>query len=262
MIYRIFLSLIVILMTIPLNSWAVQESRPLPGDSRFHVINYHPNSMHKYTGFYDYDASIIFEKDETIETISMGNPKAWQLTASGNRLFIKPVADYPEDAITNMLLMTNKRVYHFMLYADEVGDEGAEDPDLVLETKFLYSDDGSDSIRRFTSSSGPDLSQPEKYHFNYRISGSDLIAPIRIFDDGTFTYFEFSETNAEIPAFFLVDFEGNEALVNYRVMGKYIVVERVAKRFTLRHGPDITCVFNESKPFTKTKKNEPAWKIW
>lgn len=262
MVRYVLLYIVIALIAAPLSALAVQTSRPLPGDSRFRVINYHPNAPHKYVGFYDYNSSIIFEKDETIETISMGNPKAWQLNASGNRLYIKPIADFPEDAITNMLLMTNKRIYHFILEAAEVGDEGIDDPDLVWETRFLYSDDSSDSIRQFASAIGPDLSRPENYNFNYNIAGSDIIAPLRIFDDGKFTYFEFSSTNAEVPAFFLADFQGNESLVNYRIMGKYVVVEKVGSRFTLRNGPHITCVFNEAKPYIQTKTNPPWWKFW
>ena len=48
-----------------------------------------------------------------------------------------------------------------------------------------------------------------------------------------------------VPAFFMVDSRGEESLVNYRTVGDYIVIERVANRFTLRHGADIVCVFNE-----------------
>ena len=30
-----------------------------------------------------------------------------------------------------------------------------------------------------------------KYNFNYTFSGPDEIAPVKVFDDGEFTYFEF-----------------------------------------------------------------------
>ncbi|PIW69780.1 MAG: hypothetical protein COW08_05320, partial [Ignavibacteriales bacterium CG12_big_fil_rev_8_21_14_0_65_30_8] len=100
------------------------------------------------------------------------------------------------------------------------------------------------------------------YNFNYTISGSTTISPDRIFDDGKFTYFEYGSKSAVIPAFFLVDFEGNESLVNYRIEGKYVVIERVGTRFALRHGQDIVCTFNESKPFVHTKVNPPWWKLW
>lgn len=250
-------SFFLILFTLMLftgNAYALQESRPLPGDSRLRVITYSPNGIHKYTGFYDYQASIVFEEGEEIKTISMGDTSSWQIVPSGNRMFIKPIADDPNNAETNMLLITNKRTYHFVLEAAEVGPEGINDPDLVFETQFVYPDNNMEAVQKFGKRKGPDLSEPEKYNFNYTLSGSELIAPMRVFDDGEFTYFQFSDQNAEVPAFFLVDSEGRESLINYRVLDNYIVLERVASQLTLRHGPDIACVFNESRPLRKQPK--------
>ena len=243
---------------LPHESHAIQKSRPLPGDHRLRVITYNPNVMHHYVGFYDYQASILLEQDEKVQTLSMGgDPSTWQIVPSGNRIFIKPIADNPDDAKTNMLLITNKRIYHFILEAAEVGLEGINDPNLVFETRFVYPDAvGTDIVKTYSSklSDVPDLSEPEKYNFNYTISGSEEIAPIRVFDDAEFTYFQFNKTNAEIPAFFLVDSEGNEALINYRAVQDYIIVERVTSQYTLRHGNDAVCVFNEAKPLKILKK--------
>lgn len=247
---------VVLFIIMPIQAFSVQLSRPLPGDSRLRVITYNPNGIHKYIGYYNYQASILFEDGEQIKTISMGDTSAWQIVPAGNRLFIKPIADNPEDATTNMLLVSNKRVYHFVLEAGEVGDKGIDDPQLVFETKFVYPDSGSSAIQQFSNSKGPDLSEPEKYNFNYTISGSNVIAPVRVFDDKEFTYFQFNNKNAEVPAFFLVDGENREALVNYRVMGDYIVVERVTSQFTLRYGNEVTCVFNETDPLKRVKKEE------
>ena len=237
---------------------AVQTSRPLPGDSRFHVITYNPNAVHRYKGFYEYQASILFGEGEEVKTISMGNPSGWQMVPAGQRLFLKPVADYPEDAVTNMLLITNKRTYHFILEAAEATD--INDPNLVWQTNFIYPDENAGVVQVNNKNAEPDFSEPGKYNFNYSISGSDFSAPIRIFDDGEFTFFQFPENSANVPAFFLVDKEGREALINYRVEGKYIVIERIASQFTLRHGNEVTCVFNEQRPLGKAipKKRQSA----
>jgi type IV secretion system protein VirB9 len=200
--------------------------------------------VYKYTGYYRYASVIEFSHDEEIRTISMGDSTAWMLNPSGFRLFLKPVE---QDATTNMMLITNKRVYLFELHARETDD--IDDKDMVFVTRFVYTDgDGGGSGATITNylDSVPDpLSDPAKYNLKYSISGTDEIAPIRIFDDGQFTFFQFRDKNAEVPAFFMVDDKGNEALINYRTRGDYIVVERVAKRFTLRHGDLIVCVFND-----------------
>ena len=52
-----------------------------------------------------------------------------------------------------------------------------------------------------------------------------------------------------MPAFFAVDPDGNESVVNYRMEGKYVVIERVGSLFTLRDGEEALCLFNENKPF-------------
>jgi type IV secretion system protein VirB9 len=252
--------IVLVLLLTPSLSYAVQESRPLPGDNRLRAITYKPNAIHHYIGYYDYQASILLEDGEEVKTISMGDTSSWQIVPSGNRIFIKPIADNPDEATTNMLLITNKRVYHFVLDAAQVNDQGINDPDLVFETRFMYPDSGANAVQQFNNKKGPDLSQPEKYNFNYTISGTDLIAPIRVFDDKEFTYFQFSNKNAEVPAFFLVNADGREALINYRTVGDYIVIERVASQFTLRHGSDITCVFNESQPL-QTKNSKKKRKV-
>lgn len=103
------------------------------------------------------------------------------------------------------------------------------------------------------SSTTPDLAHPEKYNFNYSISGNEEIAPIKIFDDGEFTYLQFRDKNAELPAIFAVDEGLRESMVNYRLdpaSNKMVVIEQVFQKLSIRHGKKIVCVFNEVfKPY-------------
>jgi type IV secretion system protein VirB9 len=225
---------------------AAREARPIQLDHRVRVVIYQPDEVFKFTGHYRYQSAIEFAPDEQIVTISMGDSTAWMLNPSGNRLFLKPLE---QDATTNMTLLTNQRTYLFELHAQETDD--INDKDMVFIMRFIYPD-GSGGTQSFTSYLDsvpvPELDKhPERYNFDYTVSGNDDIKPIRIFDDGEFTYFQFQDKNAEVPAFFWVDSEGNEALINYRTRGDYIVVERVSSRFTLRHGSAIVCVFNEAR---------------
>lgn len=222
---------------------AIKEPRATSTDPRIRVMSYSPNDVFKYTGYYGYQGSIEFDIDETINTISLGDTTSWQMIPSGNRLFLKPTE---KDASTNMTLITNRRLYFFELHAETA--KSISDPGLVFAVKFLYPESSMSALYMNTSYNIPDLSKPEKYNFNYTISGSDIIAPIKIFDDGRFTYFEFRDKNAPIPAIFEVDAYRNESIINYQVLGNYIAVELVSARFTLRYGNEVTCVFNESKP--------------
>lgn len=223
---------------------ALQEPRPVATDSRIRTVRYSPNEVYQYIGHYGYQASIEFEADEEVQTVSVGDSLAWQLNPSGNRIFLKPIE---QNALTNMTVLTSKRSYLFELHAEEA--QNIRDPNLVFVLRFIYpqSDSGTVDFTQFEPL--PDIErEPEKYNFNYTIRGLDTIAPIRIFDDGQFTFFEFRDKNAEIPAFFRVDPLNNEELVNFRKRGNYIVVERVASMFTLRRGAEIVCVYNESMP--------------
>lgn len=224
---------------------ATREAHPIQIDHRVRVVIYQPDQVYKYMGHYRYETVIEFGIDEEIQTIAMGDSTAWMMNPSGHRLFLKPLE---QDATTNMTLITNKHTYLFELHAQETDD--IADKNMMFVMRFIYPDSGSgQSVSQYLDSvPAPDLdNDPDKYNFNYTISGEDEVAPIRIFDDGEFTYFQFRDKNAEIPAFFIVDREGNEELVNYRTRGDYIVLERVASRLTLRHGNDIVCVFNEAR---------------
>ena len=224
-------------------AFAVVVPQPLATDPRIKTVAYAPNEVMKYTGHYRVQTSWEFEPDETIQTISLGDPVAWMMLPQGNRLFIKPIE---QDATTNMTLITSKRIYLVELHAAEA--KGVDDKDVTWILRWVYP--GTESGLLFNSGidTVPDLEAEDisKFNFRYTVSGSDDISPIRIFDDGEFTYFEFRDKNGEIPAFYKVDSQGNESLINYRTRGSYIVVERVVPRFTLRHGNSVVCIFNEA----------------
>lgn len=231
---------------------AVRESRPTPIDSRIRIMVYNPEDVFKFTGYYNYQTSIELSRTEEIVSISMGDTTSWQIVPAGHRIFLKPVED---DATTNMTLITNKRTYFFELYAEETKD--IRDPNLVFNVKFLYPDDDDvESIRTFASSSpisAPNIDAPELYNFNYYISGNEDIAPIKIFDDGEFTYLQFRDRNKDIPSILAVDEDLRESMVNYRLdpnNANLVIIEHVFEKMTLRIGDRITCVYNSSfRPF-------------
>lgn len=234
-------------------SYALVTPAPLATDARIKTVIYSPNEVIKFAGYYRFQSNIEFADDEVIGTISLGDSVAWQVNPVGHRLFIKPIE---QDATTNMTVITNKHTYFFELHAGEAKD--ISDKNLIFELRLVYpNDDTSTASIRNTIDHVPDLEQEDlnKYNFRYSVSGSEDISPIRIFDDGEFTYFQFHNVNAEIPAFFMVDKDGNESIINYRARGPYIVVERVTSRYTLRHGKSVVCVFNEATTEGKQKQH-------
>ncbi|WP_249549015.1 P-type conjugative transfer protein VirB9 [Anaplasma phagocytophilum] len=246
-----------------------QEPRSIAADDHIKTLNYNPQSVHKYTGFYGYQSSILFEAGETISTVSMGDSTGWQLVPQGNRLFIKPVAD---NANTNVTILTNRRVYYFELHAEEAS--GLDDPRLAYEVRFVYpslegniggsvSAVGGDVLLPSYQTGVPDLRNPDVakkgLNFNYTVShtpGSEDIVPLRVFDDGKFTYMQFSGVNGDLPSVFNVDAQGYESLINFRMVGDYVVIERTSRAFTLRYGSSTACIFNEKRAFPIVKNAE------
>lgn len=237
--------------------FCTQEPRSVAANDHIKIINFNPQSIHRYVGFYGYQSSILFESGETITTVSMGDSTGWQMVPQGNRLFIKPVAD---NADTNVTIITNKRVYYFELHAEEAS--GLDDPRLAYEVRFSYPSMESDVDTGASYGGGvsfptyqtdiPDLSDPDiarkGLNFEYSVShsfGSADIVPLRVFDDGKFTYMQFSDTSGDLPSVFNVDAQGYESLVNFRVVRDYVVIERTSRAFTLRYGSSTACVFNE-----------------
>ena len=215
-------------------------------DGRFKSWLYHNNGIYYFEGYYMNPTYIEFSNNEKINTMYTPNKTAWSIKAIKNKLFLTPVK---ENAETTLTVMTNLRTYFFELHART--PNGALDPDITFYVKFRYPSNKSSnnsgandgSIIQYTTNTGPDLSKVENFNFNYTVSGDYVITPIKIFDDGRFTYFEFKDV---VPAIFSVDSNGYESVVNFRVVNQYIAVENINSIFTLRHGQDTVCVFNET----------------
>lgn len=258
---RKFLFCVLLFFYAATSAYATQMPRFLGTEKKFRSFIYNPNDVYRYIGHYTYQGFIEFAEDEKVNTISMGDSSLWLFEYLDNRLFLKPVGE--DHSETNMTVITNKRVYHFELFAKEA--KSINDADLIFVVKFSYPDDKDKNIVMFpsvTPSDEPNMNDLTSYNFNYQFTGDQIIAPVKVFDNGEFTYFQFSSKNAEVPAIFAVDAQGFESLVNFRSAGNYIIVERVSAQFTLRNGSDIVCIYNgnlysNGKAREKKGKNAP-----
>lgn len=79
--------------------------------------------------------------------------------------------------------------------------------------------------------------------------------PTMVFDDGRFTYFEFPGAR-EIPAVFAHGSDGEPTRVNWHMNGNFVVVQRTARKFTLRLGDAVVGIFNEA--FDRTGIETPT----
>lgn len=245
--------IVVILMAfISTQTFAIKKPSNGLIDPRIKLITYNERDVINITTHYGFSTMIELGKDETIETISLGDSLAWNFLDVKNRIFIKPVED---NADTNMQVITDKHVYNFSLNAKKSVSHNSKE--LTFTVKFRYPQDelkiALNKRKLYESSKAPKPHEIMQNHIfkandinmEYTFSGDKDIAPRRVFDDGVFTYFYFNKLT-ENPAIFVSDVNGDkESLVNFHVKGKYIVVQRLARKYTLRHGGFVTCVFNE-----------------
>lgn len=251
---------------------------PITTDSRIRTLVYNPNEVYELKFFYNYQSFIEFSADEEIEMISIGEAFAWRLTPAGKRLFIRPLEIA---AHTNMTIITNKRTYHFDIRSDEYS--GKADEDLVYTIRFFYPQIGQplpippqlavpnvapriptiatskitkvdELVRTPTPQTRVDEPMPSsiernpenaELNFDYRVAGkSDDIMPLKVYDDGMETHFQFANDNLVIPSINIVDNGGAEIPLTYVVRDRYVVVPTTARQFSLRLADGLLCIFN------------------
>ena len=215
-------------------------NQPIITDSRIKTLVYNENDVFSLMTHYGYQCNIEFGPKEEIQTISIGDRIGWQVVPSGRRLFIRAMA---ENAHTNMTVVTSKRAYQFDLKSS--GSDSRPEEELVYVVRFFYPDEQSPLRQSLLTEE--DLAQPvaqTAYNYNYTFVGPDQLAPTKVFDDGKSTFLKFAV--AAPPAIALVKPDGQELPINARVADGYYVVPAVSKRFAIRVGSDIVCLFNEA----------------
>lgn len=233
---------------------AFSEEVPLTTDSRIRTIVYNSNEVYQLKFHYGFQSFIEFAPDEEIEIISLGEAYPWKITPINKRIFIRPIQ---VDVTTNMTVITTKRTYQFEItglpYDEKVNE------DLIYSIKFFYPDkelkkptmagaNGKyDTISVKDGFASNNIEKGDIINFNYTMAGdAKSVVPVKVFDDGKVTYFQFPNNNLIIPTFSLVDIYGNETKLNYYVDGDYIAINTVGIQFALRNGKELLCIFNNS----------------
>lgn len=226
-------------LTLATQALAADVSQPVVSDSRVKTFVYNENEVYTILTQYGYQSNIEFGLSEEIQTISVGDRVAWQIIPAGRRLFIQTME---EDARTNLTVVTDRRSYQFDLQST-TRTLGNEDR-LVYVARFYYPDEDWDTPEPVVA---PDsllqAATSEQYNFNYTYAGQDAIAPVKIFDDGHSTFFQFP--GGQTPKIAAVTPDGQEMPLTATRHNGYYIVSTTAPQFALRSGPEVVCVFNE-----------------
>lgn len=89
---------------------------------------------------------------------------------------------------------------------------------------------------------------PQVRNARYSLSegrASQDIVPTAVWDDGRFTFFRFPN-NREVPAVFHVLPDGSETVVNARMEGDLLAIDRVSRHLVLRAGSAVVGIWNDA----------------
>ncbi len=184
---------------------------------------------------------IALQPGETLGAVAAGDTVRWVIgdTTSGSgdgrrtHVLVKPFA---AGLATNIIITTDKRTYYLSLTS--VGRSA------MVGLSWTYPQDQLIAFRAAAEqarAAQPVASglQVDQLHFDYTITGDQPAwRPLRAFDDGQKTFIEFPASlgTGEAPPLFLVDAKGTASLVNYRLQGRYYVVDRLFDVAELRLG--------------------------
>lgn len=185
-------------------------------------------------------SDIALQPGESLISVAAGDTARWVIgdTASGSgtarrtHILVKPSA---AGLSTNLVIATDRRVYHLELESNARS--------AMASISWTYPEDALLALRAASpAAAGQTVAAGvavEALDFNYRIEGdSPPWRPVRAFDDGRQVFIEFPPTlpQGEAPPLFVRGDGGRAELVNYRLRGRYYVVDRLFAVAELRLG--------------------------
>ena len=164
----------------------------------------------------------------------IGDTESGTAAAKKVHILVKPTR--PE-LVTNLVINTDRRTYHLELRSTE--------RTYMASVSWIYPQDELIALRR--QNAWADAAAPvetgldvNNLHFRYAIDGDNPPwRPLRAFDDGKKVYIAFPRgiAQGEMPPLFIIGPAGKTSeLVNYRVRGSHMIVDRLFAAAELRLG--------------------------
>ena len=179
----------------------------------------------------------------------IGDTESGAGAAKRIHILVKPTRP---DLTTNLVIDTDRRTYHLELRSDE--------KTYMAAVSWIYPQDQLIALRQQNAAAdaaapvatGVDISA---LNFRYRVEGdSPAWRPKRAFDDGRQVFIEFPSgiAQGEMPPLWVIGAEGDGQLVNYRVRGNYMIVDRLFAAAELKlgakHQEIVRIVRNDGRP--------------
>lgn len=222
------------------------EPRPYGWQGASQLFSYAPGGLYQVYAAVGQVTDIILQEGETLSdtgAVAAGDTVRWVIgeASSGTgatrrtHILVKPT---DPGLKTNLVINTDRRTYHVEIrstaatYMASVGWSYPQDELIAVKARI----EAASQIAATQVQVGID---PAKLDFSYRITGdTPPWRPAEVFDDGAKTYLLFPDSIAqsELPPLFLIGDKNKAELVNYRVSGRYIIVDRLIGVAELRLG--------------------------
>jgi type IV secretion system protein VirB9 len=186
-------------------------------------------------------SDVELQSGENLVSVAAGDTARWVIgdTTSGagaakrTHILVKPIAS---GLRTNLVITTDRRVY--LVSVVSTSAQG------MVAVSWTYPQDELLALKAakdaaLAAAPVAQVVAVDRLNFNYRIEGDQAPwRPVRAFDDGAQTFIEFplSIRTGEIPPLFVIGSSGHAELVNYRLRGRYYVVDRLFSVAELRLG--------------------------
>lgn len=229
----------------PNQAFAASSPTPMSADPRIKQFVYNEFDVYRLDLHARFISSIQFEPGESVESIQVGDSASWQIIRlkRGDVVSVKPLID---NAVTNMTIFTDRRVYTFELRAKR-GRANQQN----FRVAFTYS---NDNVTEFGFGAG---SRPRTSNDDYYVAGDAAFRPTEVYDDGQRTFFRFP-ASGPTPAIFRVNRFGAESLVNSRSAGDQVIVDGLSDQWTVRIGDEELCIANDRAVVAASSAETPG----
>jgi type IV secretion system protein VirB9 len=203
-----------------------------------------------------YVCDLALQEGESVNDLNAGDSVRWKITPAtqgGGDTLITHVIIKPTDVglITNLVITTNRRTYIVKLLS--------RTQDWMPRVAFDYPDDvngqwkayrATFAEKQLVAAARPAATSPEKFDFDFAVSGDAPWKPTRVYTDGVKTYILFPAQvgSTELPSLVEIaednSFLGLDSflngptvqLVNYRFVEHRFEVDKVLRRAKLTAG--------------------------
>lgn len=179
----------------------------------------------------------------------IGNTESGSGASKRAHILLKPTQ---AGLTTNLVINTDRRTYHLELRAVEKTYMASVSWSYPLDQLIVIKGQNKVAEMEAPLAAGIDVTM---LNFRYQLEGDNPAwRPVRAFDDGRQVFIAFPSgiAQGEMPPLWIIGPQGDGQLVNYRVRGTYMIVDRLFAAAELRLGADpqqtVRIVRTDGKP--------------